>query len=308
VFSLKFKTFFLFFNIIIVVFVVIFFAGSFFSSFWPLMAAVLPCALVINVFCVINFRLYRLLEREDWHALAQYLEHRVLEQGRFSAGMVGLLANTAFVLSDFEVLRTLENRIAQAKPALLEAYALVFGAARILGGDYAGAERFLAARAAADGEAGFTGAGSPASAAKRGKAAARERESWLRWYRGFALFLGYQYGKAADIFCSLARFSGEPLTTGLAAWFLARSLAPALPERAAELSAAAETGRARTRSMLVNAEAWERAAARRRDDIYVVILLKYTGEAAGWLFSPGELTIQDGGNSVSNAVILRGEK
>jgi hypothetical protein len=242
---------------------------------------------------MMHFRLYRLLEREDWHALARYLEHQVLERGRFSSLLVGLYANTALALSDFDALRTLEDRTARAKPALLEEYALLFGAARLLNRDYAGAERFFTARTAsppAEAAAGPPAAGQtkpPRRFFARG--AAGDKEVWLRWYRGFALFLGCQYEKAADVFVSLARFSPEPVTTGLSAWLLTRSLVSALPEREAELTGAAETGRERTRALFAGGEAWEKAVQRRGADMYVVILSKYLREAAGWLFARGEV-------------------
>ncbi|MDL2230060.1 hypothetical protein LJC14_07420, partial [Treponema sp. OttesenSCG-928-L16] len=79
-----------------------------------------------------NRRLFYLLEREDWPALVQYLEGKVMRGGNYSPRLVKLLANTYLVLSDPRSVMALERKLAAAKPALLDRNALVFGAARIL--------------------------------------------------------------------------------------------------------------------------------------------------------------------------------
>jgi hypothetical protein len=287
VLSLKFKVLFVVFNGIIAVSLVLFFilpvlafpkeiARELFGGFWPFPAALFLGALGMNFFFIRNFRLYRLLEKEDWRALEDYLKIRVLEKGVFNSTQVELLANTALALSDFDLLRTLETRTAQAKPALLEKHALIFGAARILNRDYAGAELFFTERAAAAEEGGLN--------KKKPKRSFVEEQEWLRWYRGFSLLLGYRFEKAADQFTALARFSTEPFTTALASFFMSRELQAALPARKAELIAAAEEGGGRVRKMLPNQGAWEKALAGRSEDVFVVILSKYLQETAAWLF------------------------
>jgi hypothetical protein len=252
-------------------------AGDLLSSVRIPAAALLLGVLGIDVFFAFNFRLIVLLEREDWHALARYLEHRVMEQGRFEVYLVELLAKTWLMLSNFEGLGALENRVAQARPLLLEKRALLFGALRILGGDYAGAERFFAARPAE---------GPDGRAAGKAEGPLPAGGAWLRWYRAFTLVLTGRREEGAALFAPLARFSRDALVAGLSAWFLEGYCAPALPEQRAELSAAALRGRERVLSMAGGRESWERAAARRQGEVYVTILAKYLAEAADWIYGP----------------------
>jgi hypothetical protein len=248
--------------------------GDLLSSLRIPAAALLLGVLGIDVFFARNFRLIVLLEREDWHALARYLERRVMEQGRFKVYLVELLAKTWLMLSNFEGLRALENRVAQARPLLLEKRALLFGVLRILGGDYAGAERFFAAHPAPDRAEGKAGGQLPAGGA------------WLRWYRAFTLILTERREEGAALFAPLARFSRDALVAGLSAWFLEGYCAPALPEQRAELSAAALRGRERVLSMTGGRGSWERAAARQQGEVHVTILAKYLAEAADWIYGP----------------------
>ena len=262
-------------------------ARNFLFSAWPLGLALLPFVITVNVFFALNFRLYRLLERMDWPALAVYLETRMKKRGKLSARLTLTLVHTYLALSAFDSLRALMERIAREKPALLEEHALLFGAARLLTGDYAGAARFYAEQAA--------------RRAQRRRKRMRVETGWLSWYRALALFMERRYGEAADIFCRFTAPGGDAppvlqteraawaMLTGLAAWFLGHFLASALNEKRAELSACAEAGRALTRRTLETRAAWEKSAARNGDDAHILILSKYITEAAAWLYaSEGE--------------------
>ncbi|MCL2373610.1 MAG: hypothetical protein FWC65_00005, partial [Treponema sp.] len=168
------------------------------GSLWPfiLFLALILCA--FNIFYLTNRRLFFLLEREDWPALVRYLEDRVIQKGRYSPRLVRLLANSYLVLSDSASVMVLENKTAIAKPALVDANVLIFGAARILGRDISGAARFFETRK------------------DTVKSGIRE---WTRWYYGFALLLDRQFEKAAGVFSLLAQVSNDGIISGLSAYF-----------------------------------------------------------------------------------------
>jgi hypothetical protein len=170
---------------------------------WPLALLLFLILCGWNVFYVTNRRLFSLLEREDWPALAEHLEQRIFRRGRYFSPLVRLLANSYLVLSDFAAVQALENKTAIAKPALVAENALVFGAARILSKNYGAAARFFAEQIGQD----------------KGKNAGVKH--WLEWYHGFALFLDGQYAPAAEEFKALALSSADALITALAAFFLA---------------------------------------------------------------------------------------
>ncbi|MDR3192410.1 MAG: hypothetical protein LBT87_05040 [Treponema sp.] len=264
---MKFKLIFAVFNIVILAFLFfvcfapffVFGSGirpSFQRSVWPLALLLVLILAALDVYYALNYRLFSLLEREDWPALSAYLEEQVLRKGRYSNRLVKLLATTYLVMSDIPAVVGLENRLAIGKPALVERNALVFGAARILGKDYAGAVRFFSSRIGGGG-------------------------GWLNCYYGFALLLDRKLKEAAEQFRLLAAGSADPLISGLSAWFLADALRGRTGESYAEVT---EKGRLRVRQSLKNRAAWDAEAGKLETDVHVAVLRKYIGEAGDWIF------------------------
>jgi hypothetical protein len=281
---LKFKFLFLFFNSVIIIFLLtIFFMplmilgegfspirdGIFIRSFWPLAAVLMAVLIVLDIYYFSNRRLFRLLEREDWPALTEYLEIRLPKGGRYPGYLVRLYVNTCLVLSDSGAVAALENKLSLVKPALVERNALLFGAARIMGKDYEGALRFFAARRRA-------GEGGP-------RAFAGKREAqWLAWYHGFSLLLTRRFEESAEKFRLLAAEAADPVTAGLAAWFLEGSLSR-LVGGSGEAALAA---RDRIRSSLARRKDWDRETGKVETEIYAAILRTYIDEAGNWIYGP----------------------
>jgi hypothetical protein len=246
-------------------------AGLFWKTNWPFILLLTLVLGGVDGFYFSNRRLFGLLEREDWPALVTYLEDRVISRDRYQPHLVRLLANTYLLLSDSPAVLRLENRLAAAKPALLEANALIFGAARILGRDPGGAVRFFGDRLDA------------IKAPDRNR-----REPWLRWYYGFSLLLDRQFSPAADQFIITAFNAGEPVLIGLAAYFLGDNLARALAERRREFQEASLAGRERLKKALPRPEQWRRAGERVRTEIHGAVLARYLDEAGQWLYAKEE--------------------
>jgi hypothetical protein len=297
---LKFKIFFLFFNCTIILFLLILFFmpflvlgkdfspawnGTFIRSLWPLGAILIASLIVLDFYYFSNRKLFRLLEREDWPALAGYLETRLPRRGRYPGYLVRLYANTCLVLSDFETAADLENKLALVKPALVERNALLFGTARILGKDYAGALRFFAAH-----DRPLAAGHGPGSAVSKGRAFLSglfagdraKQNQWLAWFHGFALLLNRRFEEAAEKFRLIAAEAADPLAAALAAWFLADSLS----STAAGSQEAALAARERVRSSLPLRKDWEREVAKNETEIYTAILRKYINEAGDWIYNP----------------------
>lgn len=240
------------------------FAFSFWASNWPLAVILLAILAGVDGFFLANLRLFSLLEREDWPALVSYLEERVIVRGRYSSRLVRLLANTYLVLSDSASVVTLEAKVAAAAPALLEKNALVFGTARVLSGDHAGAAAFFADREGAS---------------------KSEIPEWVRWYRAFSLLLTRDFSVAADLLVSLVREAKDPLVIGLAAHFLEDALRKALPDREEELRGIAAEGVARVRKGLPVLDKWKRELEKARTEIHVVVLSKSLEDAGRYIYA-----------------------
>jgi hypothetical protein len=271
---LKFKSIFILSEIILLVFFVIIvllpyfmlgsvFAVSFWRNNWPLFLVLVLFLFALNFFYFSNRRLFSLLEKEDWPALIRFLEERVIQKGRYSSRLVRLLANSYLVLADSASVISFENKVAIAKPALLDANALVFGTARILGQDFPGALRFFETR--------------------KDKVKAAHKE-WMRWYYGFALLLNRQYEQAGNEFSLLARFSKDGVITALSSYFLSEPLTRSLPDKRPEFQNVSSEGRMRIRQSLPRQSDWNREISRLSSEIHVAAISKYVEETSNWLY------------------------
>jgi hypothetical protein len=204
-----------------------------------------------------------LLEKEDWPALVRYLEDRVIQKGKYTARLVRLLANSYLVLSDSAAVMSLENKTAIAKPSLIDANALVFGTARILGKDTTGAIRFFGTRI---------------NTVKPGL------KEWVRWYHGFALLLNRQYKEAGEEFSLLARMSNDGVIAALSSYFLSDTIARAIPEKEYEYREIASAGKERVKKALPSLKNWSREVSRLSMEIHAAALTRYMDETARWLF------------------------
>jgi len=218
------------------------------------MALALVC---LGIFFLYNYRLFSLLEREDWPALAYYLEQKILIKGSYSTGKVRLLASSYMVISDYPSVLKLEGKAMLAKPAVVEKNALVFGAARVLNGNYKEAAAFFKT---------YLG-----------------KDEWVRWFYCFSLLLDGAFSQVEPEFSSMAVFSRDALITGLSAYFLFKNLAihSLKPEGC---RTAAETGRNRVVKKLKNAAGWKKEEEKNAAKIHIAIIIKYINEAGKWLF------------------------
>jgi hypothetical protein len=239
-------------------------SGQFWRLGWPLAVILFLLLAGMNVYFALNHRLFYLLEREDWPALVDYLEQRVIQKSHYTHGLVRLLANSYLVMSDSAGVTALENKAGIAKPALLDTNALVFGAARILGGDSQGASKFFQVRL------------------EKGKLRPRDKQ-WVHWYYGFSLLLARQFEQAAVEFRTLLSSSDDALITGLSAFFLSDTLLKYIEDKA-DYSALIDEGRTRVIAALKTPAGWHKEAVRIETEVHAAILQKYLEQAGAWLF------------------------
>jgi hypothetical protein len=226
------------------------------------MVLILIC---FGIYFLSNYRLLSLLEREDWPALAYYLEQKIYVKGRYNPKKVQLLASSYMVISDYPSVIKLEGKAALSKPSVVEKNVMIFGSARVLSGDYASAAAFFKKY--------------------MGKNKLKEREKeWVRWFYGFTHLLASSFRQAEPEFLSLAVSSSDALITALSAYFLDKNLAKRSlkPE---ECRAIAQNGRSRVVDALKNAEGWKKEVEKMENEIHISIVRKYVDEAGKWLFA-----------------------
>jgi len=279
---LKFKSVIIFFNVLMVLFLGVIFvmplvilgkdmAFGFWRSGWFLAPLILLILAAGDLYFGLNYRIYTLLEKEDWPALIQELENKVLQKRRYSSRLVILLLNTYLVLSDTRSVTELEKRLFMAKKNLVNGNALSFGTARILQKDYQGAAEFFAARLP---ESGINGR-------------IKGRAEWLRWYHGFSLLLSRRFEEAAESFSLLAREGRDAVPSGLSSYFLNETLAAFLPRLSAELKKDAEAGKERVKKSLPGRNGWNREHKRIETEVYAAVLQPYMEKTANYLYGAG---------------------
>jgi len=218
----------------------------------------------MGIFFFYNYRLFSLLEREDWPALAYYLEQKVFIKGKYKTRYVQLLASSYLVISDFASVLTLENKAAVVKPLVIEKNVLIFGAARILGGNHTEAADFFKDHI------------------DKGRIKKKDRQ-WVRWFYGFSQLLTSDFKAASQEFISLSLISRDAVLTGISAYFLNSSIAKN-SENSVECLANAEKGRNRVIKEIKNANGWKNEVSKMSGDIHLAIIRKYIDEAGNWIF------------------------
>jgi hypothetical protein len=242
-------------------------ALGFWKSSWFLVPLVFFLLALMDLYFVVNYRVFILLEKEDWPALIRELEARVIRRGRYSPRLVRLLLNTYLVLSDAKAVLELEKRLAVTRRKLIGDNVLIFGAARILTKDNEGAAAFFSARL-------------PGGAQYR----AGPYAEWIRWYYGFSLLLSRRFEEAADVFSLMAQEARDGILTGLSAYFLNNTLAGFLSGGASRLRKDAEAGKERVRQSLRRRFDWNREVKRMEMEIYATVLTSYINQAADYVY------------------------
>ena len=231
----------------------------------PLLIFMLSLLIGMGIFFFYNYRLLSLLEREDWPALAYYLEQKIFVKGGYSNRNVRLLASSYLIISDYLSVLKLESKVMLANPPVVDNNVLLFGTARILNRNHAEAAAFFKFHL------------------DNGKLKTKN-ENWARWFFGFSLLLSGAFKLAQPEFEFLAVSSKDALITGLSAYFLSNSIS-GHSDNSVECLAAAESGRIRVTDKIKNRSGWKKEAGKYGNDIHIAIIKKYIEEAGQWLFN-----------------------
>lgn len=231
----------------------------------PLMILMSLLLISLSVFFILNYKLLSLLEREDWPALAYYLEQKIFVKGRYNSRNVRILASSYLVISDYQSVLKLESKSQIAKPSVISKNVLIFGAARILNGMHDDTAVFYRLHL---------------------EKCAKKDKQWVRWFYGFSSLLSGNYNQAETEFASLAVSSGDSLISGLSAYFLASSLGKKTsnPEKCRNSS---EQGKIKVIKALKNLNGWKKETDKLKNEVHTAIIKRYLEETGNWLFGNG---------------------
>jgi hypothetical protein len=264
---MRFKTIYILFNAVIVLsFAFIFLmplvmlGRDYFSVFvsrnWIAGGLFVATLLFINVYFLYNWRLFRLLEKEDWKGLTEYLENRVYRRNALRRGYIRMLLNAYLVTSNLDKITALEEHLGAKRSRLLKEFALQFGIPHLLKNNPQEAEvyfgRFLEERGV------------------------RHRE-WLRWNYGFSLLQQRQLPAARQTLLQLLERKPEPVLRLLTLYLLS-SFSGSEPELEKRVEKERQVLAAR-----YTAQQWDRKVEASGRHIQMILLSPIIHEARQWL-------------------------
>jgi len=156
---MKFKSIFIVFNIVIVLSFLFFFLMpvfiigmdhfldffSVFTNYWIFIALGLFLILLIvfNTYFILNWRFFRLLEKEDWYGLVGYLENKIYNNKMFSKRSIRILLNTYLCTSNTEGIKKLALFLKKHKPDYISYFSLQFSIPYLIAGTPEESELFF---------------------------------------------------------------------------------------------------------------------------------------------------------------------
>jgi hypothetical protein len=278
---MKFRTIYILFNVVVVIsFLFVFFMPffllgpgyslEFWKSNWYLALIFLAVMAALNVFFLLNWKVFVLVEREDWPGLSAHLVDLIFNKKRYTGRHVALLVNAYLLQSDVEGLARLEAELSAHKPALLRKNALLFGVTRLLRNKPAEAEAFLLPYL---------------------EARDVDNREWLRFDYAFSLVLQRRFSQASPTLEEGLRAKDAVLAL-LSAYLLGSLVfaAAGTPEEKARLDALAASCKTSLRKRFPP-QRWTKEVERAKAEIHIVILSKLIDDAGTWLFDASPSTL-----------------
>ncbi len=265
---MKFKVIFIVFNVIIVLsFLFIFFmpyfllgweyTRVFWAGNWPLAAVFVAIIVGLNAYFVSNWKLFGLLEAEDWKGLTAYLERLVFARKKIRSQFVRILINTYVVLSVPEKITELEQFLRSERPKMVPAFAVQFGIPRLLRNDPEEMQEYY-------GE----------MKKKRGCADVE----WISWTYAFALMLQKKSDEAQEHLLSLCGSTRNPVLSVITLYLL-----DSFANRDENVKSVVDSGRGRIKKKYSH-DTFSREIEKNKTNIQVLVLSRLIKDATDWVF------------------------
>ncbi|MFP3958700.1 MAG: hypothetical protein ACLFUX_00880 [Spirochaetaceae bacterium] len=268
---MRFKIIFVVFNAIILVsflfiFLIPFFmlgwdyTQAFWSDNWSVAVIFVVVLAGLNAYFLLNWKLFTLLEREDWYALIDYIEDGVYTRKRFGKQHLRVLINAYLITSQPDKIARLEQFLRENRRSLVPRFALHLGIPHLLGND------------AADMKAYYGEMRNDPNCADR---------DWIDWDYAFALMLNHEQEDAKEVLESLLTRAKNDVLVLLTIYLLdAFTVA-----ESRILNIVME--RKRAFQTKYTPEQWNKEVEKNRGNLQVIVLSKLIRDAGNWVFSDG---------------------
>jgi tetratricopeptide (TPR) repeat protein len=265
---MRFKTIFIIFNFVIVCsFLFIFFMplillggehfGEFFHKNWFIIVIFIATLAVFNVYFIRNWRLFQLLEKENWTALINYLENRIFQEYMLRRNYIKILINAYLVTSNTAAIMKLKNHIADKKPSLIKKFAVQFGIPYLLDNKPEESEKYFGKLLS-----------------ERGV----KEVDWIRWNYAFNLMQLKQFDGAKSEYENFIDNNKDPIIRLLSLYMLNSfpqidlALRQKIEKRITEFKKAHSP------------KDWNSRIERSKGNIQILIFTKIIKDASDWIF------------------------
>ncbi|MFW5711722.1 MAG: hypothetical protein ACOC2P_00015 [Spirochaetota bacterium] len=265
---MKFKLIFLLFNLLILVsFAVVIFmpfmmlgaeySRNFWAASWYLPALFLLIIIAIDGYFFMNWRLFTLLEAENWAELLRFLEGEVMQKGKTRSAYVRALIHAYFVTGNVSKIEPLEQYLREKRPRLVRKFALEFGMPKVLHKNHADMVKFF----------------------YEFKAEKVPHQQWIRFLYAFGALMQHEHSEGREELLALSNEVREPVLKVLVLYTL-----DPFKTLDDEVLGRVERQRGELQKRL-SAEQLRRAVDKRKDNIAIVVMTPLIQDAINWLFS-----------------------
>ena len=241
-------------------------SAGFFQTNWIALAIFVIVLAVFNSYFISNFKLFSLLEEENWIDLTTYLEDRIYKKKQVRKSRIKMLLNAYLLTSNQEGTRKLEKFLAHKHQHMIDFFSLHFGIPYLLQNDPFEAEKFYS----------------------KMLAGSRVRyKNWLRWNYGLSLIQQNQYESGKNELMQLLTEDKDPILLLLSLYIL-KSYIKSYPDIASQII----TGVEKLKNDY-NILTWRKMVENQKSNVQVLVLSKIVNQASDWLFSDAHLKEND---------------
>ncbi len=266
---MKFKIIFILFNIVVVFSFLIVtlmpiimlggdYSQEFFKDSWYLFLVFIIAIGSIDTYFILNWKMFALLENENWNDLISYLEIRIYKKKNMFLPLIKILANTYLIKSDMSGILKLEKFLRKEKPGLLKKMVIPLSVPCFIDSSPEKIENFFAEFVDQKGVA---------------------KAVWVKFLYSFALLLNNKRDEASFSFLSLCNTKTSPILKLLVIY----SLNPFSELESDRKYTCIELGKKELRTKFKR-EKMELEFESINDNVLVLVLNKFSKEAIDWLY------------------------
>ena len=235
------------------------YASMFWQQSWYLAAIFLLVLLGLDGYFLVHWKLFRLLEQEDWSSLQSYTQEKIVHSRIVSAQHINLFLNSCLMLNDLSAIEEAGKKIQDTSPTTLTKYLAGFGIPVLL--RHNGNEIIN-----------FFG-----SSWEQFKSAKKSIDPWIGWMYSFGLLLEKQDTKAKEVLLAVLPMVKKSSPLELLTYYLLKNF----PDD--QVTRLAENYKQKITSTY-SKDRWAKHMEKSRDSIQVLLLQTIINEATDWLY------------------------